>query len=140
MLDSLLIQNRELRNLQSHLAGLLYRAGIRANSATVIGGVLGVTAVVLFARGDTALGILALALSGVLDAVDGAIAREFKQATAFGGILDLTLDRVVEGRLCWDSCGRTRYCGFRPSSCCPPGTSISRPSWRLERRLIGARN
>lgn len=96
MLDSLLIESRELRSLQSRLAGLLYRAGISANWATVIGGVLGVTAGILFARGDTALGILALASSGGLDAVDGTIAREFERATAIGGILDLILDRVVE--------------------------------------------
>jgi len=96
MLDSLLIKRRKLRSLQSHVARMFYRAGIRADWATIIGGVLGVTAGVLFARGQTLLGILALALSGGLDAVDGTIAREFERATALGGILDLTLDRVVE--------------------------------------------
>jgi archaetidylinositol phosphate synthase len=96
MLDSLLIQSRGARNLQSHIAGTLYRVGIRANSATVIGAGLGVAAGVLFARGDTGLGVLALALSGGLDAVDGTIAREFEHATTLGGVLDLTLDRVVE--------------------------------------------
>jgi phosphatidylglycerophosphate synthase len=50
----------------------------------------------MFARGDTAPGILALALSGGLDAVDGTVAREFERPTLLGGILDLTLDRVVE--------------------------------------------
>jgi hypothetical protein len=66
---------------------------IRANQATIIAGILGVTAGILFARGNLALGILALALSGILDAVDGTIAREFAGATALGGVLDLTLDR-----------------------------------------------
>ncbi len=70
MLDSLLIKRRKLRSLQSHVARMLYRAGIRADWATIIGGILGVTAGILFARGDTALGILALASSGGLDAVD----------------------------------------------------------------------
>jgi phosphatidylglycerophosphate synthase len=96
MLDSLMIQRRELRSLQSFIAGILFRVGIRADWATIIGGILGVTAGILFARGDTALGILALALSGGLDAVDGTIAREFERSTAFGGILDLTFDRLVE--------------------------------------------
>jgi archaetidylinositol phosphate synthase len=96
MLDSLLTQRPELRALQSLAAGMLYRAGIRADWATIMGGVSGVTAGFLFARGDTAPGILALALSGGLDAVDGTVAREFERPTLLGGILDLTLDRVVE--------------------------------------------
>jgi phosphatidylglycerophosphate synthase len=96
MLDSLLTQRSELRALQSLAARMLYRAGIRADCATMMAGVLGVTAGFLFARGDTALGILTLALSGGLDAVDGTVAREFQRPTLLGGILDLTLDRVVE--------------------------------------------
>jgi archaetidylinositol phosphate synthase len=96
MLDSLMAQSPELRSLQSRLARILYRAGIRADRATIIGGISGIAAGVLFAYQDTALGILLLALSGGLDAVDGTIAREFEEATALGGVLDLTLDRVVE--------------------------------------------
>jgi len=96
MLDSLLTQRPKLRALQSLAARMLYRAGIRADWATIMGGVLGVMAGFLFIRGDTAPGILALALSGGLDAVDGTIAREFERPTLLGGILDLTLDRVVE--------------------------------------------
>ncbi len=57
---------------------------------------IGVIAGVLFARSHLALGIFALGLSGILDAVDGTIAREFEVATSLGGILDLTLDRIVE--------------------------------------------
>jgi archaetidylinositol phosphate synthase len=93
MLDSLMAQSPELRSLQSRLARILYRAGIRADRATIIGGISGIAAGALFAYEDTALGILLLALSGGLDAV---IAREFEEATALGGVLDLTLDRVVE--------------------------------------------
>jgi archaetidylinositol phosphate synthase len=96
MLDSLLTRRPELRALQSLAARMLYRAGIRADWATLMAGVLGVTSGFLFARGDTALAILALALSGGLDAVDGTVAREFERPTRLGGILDLTLDRVVE--------------------------------------------
>jgi phosphatidylglycerophosphate synthase len=96
MLDSLLTQSPELRALQSQAARMLYQAGIRADWATIMAGVLGVTAGFLFARRDTTAGILALALSGGLDAVDGTVAREFERPTLLGGILDLTLDRVVE--------------------------------------------
>jgi archaetidylinositol phosphate synthase len=96
MLDSLMTRRAVLRSLQTRLARTLHRAGIGANRATITGGILGITAGVLFAYDDIAWGLLALALSGGLDAVDGTIAREFERATAFGGILDLTLDRVVE--------------------------------------------
>jgi archaetidylinositol phosphate synthase len=96
MLDSFMAQRPAVRSLQSHVAWMLYQSRIRANQATIIAGILGVTAGILFARGNLALGILALALSGILDAVDGTIAREFAGATALGGVLDLTLDRVVE--------------------------------------------
>ena len=78
------------------LAGqVLYRWGIGADQATISAGALGVTAGVLFARSHIALGIFMLGLSGILDAVDGTIAREFETATSLGG-LDLTLDRIVE--------------------------------------------
>jgi len=95
MLDSLMTRRPELRSLQSRVARILYRAGIRAR-ATIIGAMSGIAAGVLFAYEDIALGILLLALSGGLDAVDGTIAREFERSTALGGVLDLTLDRVVE--------------------------------------------
>lgn len=96
MLDSLMVQQPALRRVQSYVARMLYRARIRANWATTTGGILGILAGIMFARGEIAMGIIALALSGGLDAVDGTIAREFETATWLGGILDLTLDRIVE--------------------------------------------
>jgi phosphatidylglycerophosphate synthase len=96
MLDSLMAERPTLRSLQSRIARVLFQSGVRANQATIIGGVLGVTAGVLFARDNLALGLFALSLSGILDAVDGTIAREFGAATVLGGVLDLTFDRIVE--------------------------------------------
>jgi archaetidylinositol phosphate synthase len=87
MLDSLMAQRPALRSLQSSMAQVLYLSGIRANQATIIAGVLGVTAGFLFARSHLALGIFALGFSGILDAVDGTIAREFEAATPLGGVL-----------------------------------------------------
>ena len=96
MLDSFMTRWAVLQRVQSNSARILHQAGIRANWATTIGGILGILAGVMFARGQLAVGIIALALSGGLDAVDGTIAREFESATPLGGILDLTLDRIVE--------------------------------------------
>ena len=91
-----MVRQAALRRVQSNAARILYRTGIRANWATTIGGVLGILAGIVFARGEIVMGIIALALSGGLDAVDGAIAREFETTTRLGGILDLTMDRMVE--------------------------------------------
>jgi archaetidylinositol phosphate synthase len=96
MLDSLMGQQSGLRSLQSLAARLLYRSGIRANQVTVAGGLTGVAAGILFASRHLVTGIVALALSGLFDAVDGTIARGFEGATPLGGVLDLVLDRVVE--------------------------------------------
>ena len=96
MLDSLMAQRPALRRMQSYMARVIYLSGIGANQATIIAGVLGVTAGVLFAQESLALGIIALGLSGILDAVDGTIARELESATPLGGVLDLVSDRIVE--------------------------------------------
>jgi archaetidylinositol phosphate synthase len=42
------------------------------------------------------LAVIALWLSGLLDAVDGTMARIENKATAWGTLLDITFDRVVE--------------------------------------------
>jgi phosphatidylglycerophosphate synthase len=42
------------------------------------------------------LALLALAVSGLLDALDGRVARLGPGPTPWGGVLDLTFDRVVE--------------------------------------------
>jgi archaetidylinositol phosphate synthase len=96
MIDSLIAQLAPVQRLQSNAARILYEVGIRANWATAVGGIFGVLAGLMFARGEDVIGIIALALSGGLDAVDGTMAREFETATQLGGILDLTLDRIVE--------------------------------------------
>jgi archaetidylinositol phosphate synthase len=96
MLDSLMARRPALRRVQWQVARTLKQAGIRAIWATTIAGILGVLAGIMFADGEIAIGLLTLALSGGLDAVDGTIAREFERATPLGGVLDLTLDRTVE--------------------------------------------
>jgi len=50
----------------------------------------------LFWLGRDRLALGALVVSGGLDAVDGRVARLGRGATPWGGVLDLTFDRVVE--------------------------------------------
>ncbi len=97
MLDSVLGANPTTRRIQSTGARILHRIGVTANVATIAAVIIGVLAGVAFAMDRVGLGILLLALSATLDALDGTIAREFGGASSpFGGVMDLAFDRVVE--------------------------------------------
>lgn len=96
MLDSILGANSNIRGVQSRCARLLFRMGIGANIATICALIAGIASGIAFARGDLMIGLIALVLSALLDAVDGTIARECAAPSALGGVLDLTADRVVE--------------------------------------------
>jgi archaetidylinositol phosphate synthase len=96
MLDSLMAKSRWLRRAQSHAAAILYKAGIKANRATALAAITGGVSGVAFACGHNAAGLAALWISATLDAVDGTIARDYERSTAFGGVLDLSSDRLVE--------------------------------------------
>jgi len=78
------------------LARKLHAAGVRANTLTHAALATGVLAGVLFYvdHGWWAYGMVLL--SGALDAVDGRVARLGSGPTAWGGVLDLICDRVVE--------------------------------------------
>lgn len=97
MLDSILGASPAIRRIQSTGARILYSVGVTANGATIAAAIIGVVAGVAFAMGRVGLGIVLLAMSAALDALDGTIAREFDGAsTPFGGVMDLSFDRVVE--------------------------------------------
>jgi len=96
MLDSVLSATPEIRTVQSRCARLLFRIGVSANVATMLALLAGIVSGVAFARGGVMLGLIALAVSAGLDAIDGTIAREFAAPSILGGVLDLTADRVVE--------------------------------------------
>ena len=97
MLDSILGANPAIRRIQSTAARILDSIGITANVATIAAAIIGVFAGVTLATDRAGLGILLLAVSAALDALDGTLAREFGGAsTPFGGVMDLCFDRVVE--------------------------------------------
>lgn len=77
-------------------ANALLRTGLSPNHVTFIAGGLGFAAGVLvyFEHSWWALGLLWL--SGFLDAVDGTMARLSNRSSAWGTLLDVTLDRIVE--------------------------------------------
>ncbi|SFE89192.1 CDP-alcohol phosphatidyltransferase family protein [Alteribacillus iranensis] len=69
--------------------------GLTANQVTVIGFGIGVSAGVFVYFEYTYLALITLWLSGFLDAVDGAIARQ-TQTSPWGTLLDIIFDRLVE--------------------------------------------
>jgi archaetidylinositol phosphate synthase len=96
MLDRILAENPEVRRLQSSIASALSGIGLSADAATAIDLITGIAAGIAFAGQAPGWGILLLAVSAALDAVDGTLARERAEATLFGGIMDLVADRIVE--------------------------------------------
>ena len=90
------LQHRFERAL-TPLAARLHRLGASANQVSVAGFALNVVAAALVVTGDlVAAGALYL-FAGLLDLLDGVLARTGGQPTRFGAFLDSTLDRASEG-------------------------------------------
>ena len=75
----------------------LIGSGIRPNTLTTIGTLLVVGSAVAYGLGAIRTGGLLLLLSGLLDTLDGAVARGSGAATKFGAFYDSTLDRIGDG-------------------------------------------
>lgn len=71
------------------------KMGISANGVTIIALILGLSVPLAISFGYSLLGVTLLWLSGLLDAVDGTIAR-LKGSNLFGALMDITFDRIVE--------------------------------------------
>ena len=82
--------------LAAPLVRLLVAAGVRPAAITWFSLVPGAGAGVAVAAGRPGLGAWLLALSGVCDLLDGAVARATGRVSAGGAALDSTLDRYVE--------------------------------------------
>lgn len=97
MLDSLLGRptSASARTLDA-LARALVRAGVTPNGLSYAALALGLLAAALFYGQHGWWAFLVLLVSGLLDAVDGRVARLGAGPTVWGGVLDLTFDRVVE--------------------------------------------
>ncbi len=78
------------------VAAFLLRRGWRPNQITALSFLVGMAASLLIGSGQPLLGVGLLWLSGFLDAVDGSMARLKGAPSAWGTVLDVTLDRLVE--------------------------------------------
>ena len=75
----------------------LIRAGVRPNTITTVGALVVIASAVAFGVGAMRLGGGLLLLSGVIDTLDGDVARATGKTTKFGAFYDSTLDRVGDG-------------------------------------------
>ena len=96
MLDTIFGANPDIKRVQSQCARMLFRAGVSANVATIAAAIAGIAAGIAFAGDRITWAVILLAVSAVLDALDGTIARECAAPSAVGGVLDLSADRIVE--------------------------------------------
>lgn len=72
----------------------LIRLGVTPNALTVVSCLLVVLAAVLLARGYWAAGGVVLLAGGILDGLDGELARALKSATPLGAFLDSITDHL----------------------------------------------
>ena len=75
----------------------LIRAGVTPNAITTVAALVVIFSAIAFGVGWIRLGGALLLLSGILDTLDGDVARAAGQATRFGAFYDSTLDRVGDG-------------------------------------------
>ncbi len=74
----------------------LQRAGVTANQLTLAGLAVSVAAAVVIAQGWLVAGAVLLALSGVPDLLDGAVAKASGTASPRGAFFDSVVDRVSD--------------------------------------------
>ncbi len=75
----------------------LAKLGVHPDSITLAGLILVAAAALILAHGEFLAGGIILLLSLPLDALDGAVARARDRSSAFGMVLDSTLDRYADG-------------------------------------------
>lgn len=75
----------------------LLRTGVTPNTLTTIGALLILASAVAFGFGEIRWGGFLLLVSGMVDTLDGQVARLGAQESRFGAFYDSTLDRVGDG-------------------------------------------
>lgn len=95
-----MLANR-LRGPINKVAGPLGRGVARtklsANTLTVLGLCLVTLGTVIFATGRLHLGTVIVGVGGILDLIDGAVAKATHTESRFGAFLDSTTDRLSDG-------------------------------------------
>ena len=78
------------------VANAFINRNISANKVTVLAFVLGISSGGWMLLGQPLIATAVLWISGLLDAVDGAIARKTGTSSSWGALMDINFDRIVE--------------------------------------------
>ena len=88
---------QRLEKIVEPLGDLFVALGLSPNQITVLGFLLGAIAVAtLVAAGSFPIFLCLFASAGLMDTIDGYVARKTNRATSFGAFLDSTLDRATD--------------------------------------------
>jgi len=88
--------NRLRPQVKLILDPLAKKIRINPNILTVLGLFVSLVSAYMFATGNLLMGGILIALSGFVDMLDGAVARNNYKTTKFGGLLDSTADRFAD--------------------------------------------
>lgn len=78
------------------VANFFIKLNISANSVTKLAFILGIFSGLFVYFGKAVMAVVVLWISGLLDAVDGEVARQQKDISDWGTLMDITFDRMVE--------------------------------------------
>jgi archaetidylinositol phosphate synthase len=78
------------------VTGLIAKTGVKPNHLTVLGLIFGFASAYEIYSAHFKISAVLLILSGLMDMLDGALARNKGLVTDFGGFLDSVLDRYVD--------------------------------------------
>lgn len=92
-----LIPHTVPQSISQPVARAVARTGLTPNQITALGVLGNIIAGVLIGFGFFVAGAILMLLGGVLDLIDGALARLTHRATAFGEVFDAVMDRYSEG-------------------------------------------
>jgi len=78
------------------ISNYLIKLGLKPNQVTILAFIIGISSGIAIIFRFKFLAIILLWTSGLMDAVDGAMARKTGQTSDLGTLMDLTFDRIVE--------------------------------------------
>ncbi len=87
---------KAFRGMLGPIARGLAAGKVHPNTISIVGVIPAIVAGYAFATGNVRLGGVLLGISGLLDLMDGQVARLSNMQTKFGALLDSTLDRYAE--------------------------------------------
>src|SRR5438874_8211337 len=84
------------KRIVDSIVNLLASLRIHPNILTLIGMVINIFAMILFAKGIFFWAALVILFAGIFDIVDGEVARRTKRVTKFGAFFDSVIDRYSD--------------------------------------------